>query len=438
MSKGKGYLLPAGEAYTDELDCVIVYYPAKDEYRRALRGSLDYLGTWVAWERDSAKRGKDAARAWKAANELTRECFDMACLENLVSDVAAIRGMLAALDPCCGQNLTINPGPPPTTDIEPGVGDPPATYGETEVEDWDEWLSYLCYNASAYVDQMIETAHQMNGAMSVSALSLGLIASVLALLSFTGIGLPVSFALASTVLFGLIGAGAGIFATTAEDLEAVRDELICGVFNGDFASVVESTLGSASLDWLLLYSHIPYDSALAVLYNGGANGEYLPAQTSDDCDCDTGGDSILFTFDSNNESWDIGNGFAYDSNRDLMSGQISSGDRWTSVTAVELRSRLSLPPLTPLQLVSIDAHVTGWAMACSFELKAFVYDGSTQHETATQVYSGSGSPGPTIHMTFNTPFSGSFEYVGLYAVRICGGGNQFCFLDDITVTVTSG
>ncbi|GAG82343.1 unnamed protein product, partial [marine sediment metagenome] len=47
---GVGYLLPDGEAFTDEYECCMVFVPAKDEYRRAFFGALDYFGTWLAWE----------------------------------------------------------------------------------------------------------------------------------------------------------------------------------------------------------------------------------------------------------------------------------------------------------------------------------------------------------------------------------------------------
>ena len=69
--KNLGYLLPDGEAFTEEMACALVFYPDKKEYRQALGGSLGYLSTWLAWERDDDKRGSDAAREWKIALVMT-------------------------------------------------------------------------------------------------------------------------------------------------------------------------------------------------------------------------------------------------------------------------------------------------------------------------------------------------------------------------------
>lgn len=70
MSEKRGYLLP-DEPETAVIRCVRVYVPDRPEYRRALLGSLDYLGKWLAWDRDSERGGLAAAALWKQANILT-------------------------------------------------------------------------------------------------------------------------------------------------------------------------------------------------------------------------------------------------------------------------------------------------------------------------------------------------------------------------------
>lgn len=306
MTDGIGYLLPDGDAYTEDLGCTIVFYPDKDEYRRALLGSLNYLATWVAWERDSEKRGKDAARSWKLANDETMECWQMACLDGLIADVAAIRQMIGLLNFCCDGTITY--GPPTTIEppFVPGSGDPPEYYGETPIEDWDEWVEYACYNADAYVDMLIATVNQFAEIAGTSAWALGFVAAGLALLSFTGIGLPISFALAAAVLFGLLDAGANDFDGAADDLESAREDIRCAIILGESLSdAVETAVGSGSAAWNLLLSHVDYTSAASIIQSGGYGDEYLPAETSTICSCiapsgkylNSGLNGIMFSLD---------------------------------------------------------------------------------------------------------------------------------------------
>jgi hypothetical protein len=78
-NRSTGYLLP-DDADTEDISCLLVFYPDKDEYRRALFGSLDYLGTWTAWQREPERKGIIASRLWKEANEKTRANMDCLAL----------------------------------------------------------------------------------------------------------------------------------------------------------------------------------------------------------------------------------------------------------------------------------------------------------------------------------------------------------------------
>lgn len=108
MTDGKGYLIP-DDVQPLEMGCILVFYPedAQNFYLRALVGSLSYLGTWVAWERDTEKRGILAARAWKEANDCT---FDsMSCVTDLVTALTGINQTLAAIQAAIeGQEITLD------------------------------------------------------------------------------------------------------------------------------------------------------------------------------------------------------------------------------------------------------------------------------------------------------------------------------------------
>lgn len=304
MSSAKpGYLLPEGECYTDDLACTLVFYPDKEEYRRALLGSIVYLSNWLAWERDGSKRGKDAARAWKNAVDETMECWTMACFEELIADVARIRALMETRKDCCDDNVTYYPTEEPTTEIDPGIGDPPEYYGETAITDWEDWAEHVCYNAHAYVDFLVSTSGQLHNAVEVGSIFIGVIAAAAALLAFSGIGLPIAFGLAAFLVSGLaLSATIVTFADTADDFEAARDDIVCAIVMGySLPDTIENALGSGA-DWDLFYQWMDYDAALAIMYEGGYDTEYLPTETRDDCIC-AGDERFRFTFDTDYEQW---------------------------------------------------------------------------------------------------------------------------------------
>lgn len=282
-----GYPLPSGELGEDEIVCQLIYLPNRPEYWQALLASVHYLSTWRAWDRDADKRGKDAASNWRAAFELTIGCWRMTCLEELTATVTDILELLQTRKDCCDDNITYLPVDPITTDIVPDEGDPPDFYGETAVSDWPDWEEHVCYNAHKYVDYLAHAGDQLYIAVENNSIFLGLIAALLTLLSFSGIGLPIAFGLAAAVVAGLaLGGTIVTFEETEASIEASRDLIVCAILrNSGLGEAVETAL-SSGLDWDLFYQFIPYESALATIYEGGIGTEYLPTETRDDCFCE--------------------------------------------------------------------------------------------------------------------------------------------------------
>lgn len=284
-----GYQLPPGDAFEDELCCAIVYYPNREEYRRALLGSLTYFATWTAWERDSAKRGKDAARAWQLALEQTLECWNMACMEDLIAIQQEILTFLQSKKDCCDDGVSYGPQEEVVTDIVPDSGDPPPFYGETAVTDWDDWAEHVCHNAHIYVDNLIAAADELVLAVNGAWIAVGLVASLMVIATMSGIGIPIAFALAASVTGALAVLTSGaIFTDAAEDIETAREDIICAFLEGtSVATAVETSLASGAA-WDVFYQFLDYATATALIYEGGYNGEFLPADTRDDCTCDVG------------------------------------------------------------------------------------------------------------------------------------------------------
>lgn len=286
--KQPGYPLPSGELGNDEIVCQLVYLPNRDEYWQAFFSAYHYMTTWRAWERDSGKRGQDAAANWRESFELTMECWRMTtCFEEVTDRLDDIIAMLALKKDCCDDNITYGPGIEVETEINPQVGDPPENYGETEISDWDEWTEHVCYNANLYVDNLVWQARQMDDLLQLGGVTIGATGAGLLLLGAVGLAIAVPFAVVAATAAGILAAGTlAVFLTTADDIEDARAEIVCALIWGESVSdVIENALGSLSLDWLLFFSYVPYDSATSILYEGGYDGEFLSAETRSDCEC---------------------------------------------------------------------------------------------------------------------------------------------------------
>lgn len=243
MTKGKGYLLPSGDASEDELACCLVFYPARDEYRRALMGSLDYLATWIAWERDSEKRGQDAAASWKLANIQTWECCSMGFCDDLQTNLESILAAITALECCGDQDLT--DGDQYTDPIVDGVGDVPqniidAGYAD-DAADWDGFDDYKCMISHLAVDHVETFFREISPHISDAGIVFGGIGLVGVLLGaiLVVVGLPISGG-----IIVALGASAGIWnwITTygrsavddiADEIATNHDALVCAIYNGD-------------------------------------------------------------------------------------------------------------------------------------------------------------------------------------------------------------
>lgn len=287
VSEGRGYLLPNGECFTDEYECCLVAIPAKDEYRRAFFGALDYFGTWRAWERDTEKRGKDAALAWVNATEITRECWEMGFCDDMLTTLQNIELLLSNKE-CCGGSTTVGDTIVTTTVIVPGVGGDPTEWGETPVADWDEWSEYVCYYANKFVDDLIASAETLDTVAEIGAWTVEFFANILRVMQFLTLVYPVSYAAALSLRDSFTSAGdlSDSFDSVAAAFEAGRNDIVCAFMTGSSVSdAVESVLDDATL-WTLLYQFNNYDATQALVYEGSVDGEvYLPPIKRDDCEC---------------------------------------------------------------------------------------------------------------------------------------------------------
>lgn len=306
--KSMGYPLPSGDASESDLQCMILFYPDRAEYRQALFGSLDYLATWLAWETDEDKRGKDAAASWRAAVQATRECIEMSTCETILSLLREIRDNTGIY--CCDV-VDISDGDRFTDEVEDGVGDVPqniidAGYAE-DAADWDGFYNYKCMISHLMVDNLkaqVETilsAIDQSGAVLVGVVALAAIAATI----LTAGGAVLAYG----IVLGLIGV-AGLSAALAEIGEAAlpdlldaidehHDDLACAIYNAD-GSVNAVVALKAEIDALFsgvqaaLLTNLNIPAPLKALYSGRYDQQDIAQIMADDgydvldyeCDCE--------------------------------------------------------------------------------------------------------------------------------------------------------
>lgn len=236
------YPLPSGVLGDDDIVCQLVYLPDRPEYWQAFLGALSYMSTWRAWERDDDKRGKDAASNWREANELTMECWRMACLEQLQDDVAEILALMQLGNPCC-DDMDITDGNQYTDRVEDGVGNVPqniidAGYA-SGTGDWAGFDDYKCMICHVTVNQMSARLNELNelvneyGAIAGSAAA---IAAILAVIFATG-GVAIVFGLVAGV--GAVSLlyeslmGFPLLGNLADKVDTNHDELACAMYDSD-------------------------------------------------------------------------------------------------------------------------------------------------------------------------------------------------------------
>jgi hypothetical protein len=308
--KPAGYLLPEGEAFTEDLACALVYFPDKPEYRRALRGSLDFLATWTAWETDPLKRGKDAARAWKLANELTQECIEMGvCLEDLIAEVKKIKLNAVYNVDCFCEAFHINPPIPDITDIPSGTPFPPI-YAGTEITSQDQYRRAVCFNANKYVDILKEQNQQLLSLLELGTVAVGLIAAILAIMSAAGLLIAIAYGLAASVFTSLVALASWEFlADVPSDLENARAEIVEAIVCGyPLAPVIEDAIDTDA--WTAFYQWVDWSSAAATIRSGSNSGQDLEYGQDGACVefCPEQPFTLNFTFDTDGQGWQLTGG----------------------------------------------------------------------------------------------------------------------------------
>lgn len=333
MQKNIGYPLPSGSAYTDEMACLMLFYPDKAEYRQALMSAYFYFGNWLAWEKESDKKGKDAALAWKEAIEVTMGCIEMNTCETILNLLAEIRDNTGIY--CCDA-VDITDGDQYTDEVEDGVGDVPqniidAGYA-TGASDWDGFYDYKCMVSHVMVDNLkaqLETilnAIDQSGAILVGVVALAAIA--VTILTAGGALLATGIVLSLIGVAGLSAALTEIGEAALPDLiDAVddnHDALACAIYNADGSANAVTALKDEIDNQFTgvqaaVLQNLNIPASLKALYAGRYDQQDIAQNLADlgydvldyDCTCPPAEYSYLAEYDSDEEEWDVALCYGY-------------------------------------------------------------------------------------------------------------------------------
>lgn len=380
---GKGYKLPAETVVMveDDMACAVVYYPNEPEYRQALMGSLFYLGTWAAWQRDPLKRGRIAAANWKVANDLTLECIEMSCFDEIVNAINNLRVTVSVN--CYCDYLTIEPPTIAPPSPIPGIGDVPTTYGEDDTTGltWAEYQEYICAQAHAYVDYIKAQNEHLADLLGLGVLALGVVAALIAVVSGFGIAVLVTLGSAAVIFQALIASpGAVVFAGVSDELEAARDDIVNAIVcnNGTLRAVIEGAINETAYD--LFYRWVDWERATTILRTGEYDGQLLdhldPSETCGPCE-PTFLEMVLNFEQATDLDYIQILGITYEDTIDSMRFRISQATPTSgslNVNAEDVADYFSLDPATTVKLLSWEVGLyTLSPYTCSHNIVSFQF-----------------------------------------------------------------
>lgn len=378
------YLPPPPEDLEPEIDCVLVFIPNNDEYRRAFYGQIaDLCDVWN-WEADRTTQAT-IRQVWLDAYLQTLDCANMACLDEIIALLEEIRDH----EWCCETVDSVTGG-----DEITGVDDsslPPDVDrdGGTLPPDWDGdpdgYDAYLCGQAHRLAESTDEAVDAVFDTILLAS-NVVVFATLLVLAFGNVIGMGIAAIIAggyslvtASEVFGFFsvftelrealsgGDPQGLVAQTKAEMSAIYDDIVDAVFCANDAAEATATM-HALVDANV--TSTSYAALLRLLYTislrpifwgfGGAADRFDCVDCLDPTDID-----VIWSFDDDDDGWDFASCRAgYDAANDCMnygSGPIICGWGRVFIDLGTLESQLSLPPGTTYEIVSITA--TLWITA---------------------------------------------------------------------------
>lgn len=256
MPSKRGFLLPQ-TINPDDDTCLIVHIPRGEEYRAAFFGQMEKLGYWWSWERDSEKRGKDAAARFRESIARTWDTWQE------LGDICEMDITVNVVQQCCennlptiilNNNLHIGQG---TIDEFLALPGGQADNGEDAPNDsWATYQGYLvdkCAYANQLADDLLLTFENLgNFGITLAGVSFAVLQTLVTTTSISGIiagtvaastGVWAACAAIVVLIIGLGVYGAQVytyFESCAEELD--KGTLVCAMYGATDAATARSRL----------------------------------------------------------------------------------------------------------------------------------------------------------------------------------------------------
>jgi len=271
-----------------EFCSVCVCFPDYPEYRAALLGSLHFLSTWVAWERDADHSAAKSAELWRVANEATKENWEMACGGNSLPPVINVTvnnscgtGGGSTNLYCVNQDGDTIVNPPPVTDypteptlpLPPGMTDPPVIVPDEGTPpdgfaDWADYNAAACDAANTLWKWAMDSLLFVRELLDERIFQITTVFALVVNFALGGIGLVLSSAMILKIaeLYARLYVWLDPFIEAVDgaiaDLEANKQEYICWMYEhrgnvGDWELDLVTKLFNASSGGLVANTQQP-------------------------------------------------------------------------------------------------------------------------------------------------------------------------------------
>lgn len=308
MEDGKGYKLPETVPPVG-LRCIKLWIPDDDYCLYALAGSVQYLTTWTAWERDQAKRGKEMAMAWWLAWQYTLENGWLNCGDENGED----EDMATTINNyvncggcgCNGDNIPtwLPPGggnpvvitlpttgddfpnpPPPVSPVEP----PEPYFPDDPIwEDRAAWEAERCRIANwgwRQVDSFFYNMEQAdNRAVQMGAIIAVIVANApAAIIGRLGYVALIEIAEALGILTGIVGGYSAFFQSLIDWWRSHQTEIVCWAYEAfDSESLATQIKTEALNDLVEEWEALPgWTTAIVEAAIGAMSNMILPGTMS--------------------------------------------------------------------------------------------------------------------------------------------------------------